>query len=179
MSCSQVQGRILPWNSVLKCSCNSSELYLTHISSFLLVCTYATSLGFSHFQQYTIPSRNISSCWPNFGAQLYFFLLSDLNRGAPPETMCLDINQENGHHPIPLPPRNLLHASDVVFSDQAHEPEHSDKRILSVRSLGAAAPVSVLPYACIISAAGLYTTCKKHGIHLFCVKNKYLLNEEL
>ena len=28
MSCSQVQGRVLLWNSVLRCSCNSSELYL-------------------------------------------------------------------------------------------------------------------------------------------------------
>lgn len=146
MSCSQVQGRVLLWNSVLRCSCNSSELYLPlfFISPTMHLCYW--------FGIFSLPTVHNSQ-------KKHFFLLAKSlgpivlfpafwpQLGQPHWTQCVWISTGG------LTPSNSLSSqkspscNDVVFSDQANEPEHGDKGILSGRSLWAAAPVSVLPCA--------------------------------
>ena len=176
----QAQERFLFWYLVLRCSCNSSELYSPPLGSFPPLCTYAANLGFSCLQQHTTPRSNISSCWPSPWGPVYFLLLSGLNWDSPTE------HNVFGHQPGERSPFNCLSSqkspscNDVVFSDQANEPEHSDKGILSVRSLWAAAPVSVRPRARIyLCCWAVHNLWKKHGIHLVCVEHNFLLNEEL
>ena len=74
---------------------------------------------FSAFNSTQFPEGTLLPIGQVFGVHCTFSCFLASTGRAPLNIMCLDINQENGHHPILFPPRNFLLASDVVFSDQA------------------------------------------------------------
>ena len=74
---------------------------------------------FSAFKSTQFPEGTLLPIGQVFGVHYTFSCFLASTGRAPLNIMCLDINQENGHHPILFPPRNLLLASDVVISDQA------------------------------------------------------------
>ena len=134
-SCSQVQERVLLWNSVLRCCCNSSELYspLFFISPtvhILLVWNFPVSRS-TQFPEATVCFLLPKSLGPCLllgahtqfsfanGFFFFFFLLACFlvtTRTAPVRPMSLHINQGNGHCSILFLPRNCLLATDVVSS---------------------------------------------------------------
>ena len=150
-----------------KAKCNT--FYTCHFSSFLLLCTYATSLGFSRFQQYTIPRRNISSCWPSPWGPLYFFLLSGLNWQGPTE------HNVFGYQPGGWTPSNSL-SSQKSPSCNWHGLQWPSNMNLSTVTRGSCqgglSELQLQWVSChlhvFISAAGLYTTCRRNmGFTLF------------
>ena len=163
-------------NSTLKFSLNvllvTALSYIQHISSFLLVCAYATSLGFSHFQQYTVPSRNISSCWPSPWGPLYFFVLSDLNWESPTE------HNVFGYQPGEWTPSNSLSSQKSPSCKQCGLQWSSNMNLNTGTRGSCQCGLSELQLQWVschvhtfISAAGLYTICRRNmGFTFFVLK---------
>ena len=148
-SCSQVQERVLLWNSVLRCSCNSSELYspLFFISPtvhILLVWNFPVSRS-TQFPEARVFFLLAKSVGPSLllGAHTqfsllmaFFFLLSGCNQDNPSPSNVF------AHQPGEWPLLNSLSSQKLPSCNRCglqwpneHELEHADKRILSVQSL--------------------------------------------
>ena len=168
----QAQERFLFWDLVLRCSCNSSELYASPLGSFLPLCTYAANLGFSCLQQHTTPRSNISSCWPSPWGPVYFLLLSGLNWDSPTE------HNVFGHQPGEWPPFNCL-SSQKSPSCNWHGLQWPSNMNLSTVTRGSCqgglSELQLQWVSChlhvFISAAGLKTICRRNmGFTLFVLK---------
>lgn len=162
----QAQERFLLWDLVLRCSCNSSELYLplffisptVHI---LLVWNFPISRS-TQFPEATVFFLLPKSLGPSLllGAHTQFSLLVAFfffffacflatTRTASVHPMSLHINQGNGHCSILFLPRNCLLATSMVSGGQMNMHLSILMRgscQCNLCSIWTAAPVSVLPW---------------------------------
>ena len=114
------------------------------------------------------------------GVQYTFFCFLASTGIAPLNTMCLDINQGNGHHSIVFSLRNLLLVTDVGFSDQATWTwAQGQEDLVSAVSLSCSS--SECPAMCthLSLLLGCTQLVEETWDSPCCVEHNSLLNEEL